>query len=142
DPGALLADCQAGVKWEDLVRQAIPQGLVPPVLTNNLGVTIGGTLSVAGLGVASFRFGAQGDNVTEIETVTGTGDIVVSSENREREVFDAVRSSFGQFGVITRARLKLRRCSPRTRTYFLLYVDLGAVMRDAPLAIEPDHVDY
>jgi len=142
DPGGLLADCQAGVKWETLVRQAIPQGLVPPVLTNNLGVTVGGTLSVAGLGVASFRFGAQGDNVTEIEAVTGLGDIVVASESRERAVFDAVRSTFGQIGVITRARLKLRRCRPRTRTYFLLYDDLGAIMRDAQLAIEQDRVDY
>ena len=64
------ADCDAGVTWETLVKQVVPQGLIPPVLTNNLGVTIGGTLSVAGLGVASFRHGAQGDNVTEIEAVT------------------------------------------------------------------------
>ncbi len=142
DPGGLSADCQAGVKWETLVRQAIGRGLVPPVLTNNLGVTVGGTLSVAGLGVASFRFGAQGDNVTEIEAVTGAGDIEISSETRERAVFDAVRSTFGQLAVITRARLKLRRCRPKTRTYFLLYDDLGAIMRDARLAIEQDRIDY
>ncbi len=77
DPSAPAADCQGGVKWETLARQAIPQGLVPPVLTNNLGVSVGGTLSVAGLGVASFRHGAQGDNVLEIEAVTGAGDVVV-----------------------------------------------------------------
>src|SRR5262245_46449756 len=125
DPVGLSADCQAGVLWETVVRQVIPQGLVPPVLTNNLGVTVGGTLSVAGLGVASFRYGAQGDNVTEIEAVTGNGDVVICSETQDREVFDAVRSTLGQFGVITRARLKLRRCLPKTRTYFLLYDDLA-----------------
>ena len=142
DPRELVADCEAGVKWETLVRQSVPMGLVPPVLTNNLGVTIGGTLSVAGLGVASFRFGAQGDNVLELEAVTGTGDIVVASEKGGRAVFDALRSTFGQLGVITRAHLRLRRCKPRTRTYFLLYDDLGALMRDAGLAIEQDRVDY
>ena len=142
DPSGLSADCQAGVKWETLVRQSIQQAVVPPVLTNNLGVTIGGTLSVAGLGVASFRYGAQGDNVTELEVVTGTGDVVVCSETKAREVFDAVRSTLGQFGVITRARLRLRRCKPKTRTYFLLYDDLGAVMRDAQAVIERDRVDY
>jgi cytokinin dehydrogenase len=142
DPAGLSAECQAGLKWDTLVRRATPQGLVPPVLTNNLGVTIGGTLSVAGLGVASFRYGAQGDNATEIEAVTGLGDIVIASETTERPVFDAVRSTFGQIGVITRARLKLRRCKPLTRTYFLLYDDLGALMRDARLAMEQDRVDY
>jgi len=142
DSAAPWADCEAGVKWDTLVRQTIPRGLVPPVLTNNLGVTVGGTLSVAGLGVASFRHGAQGDNVLEIEAVLGTGDVVVCSESAERAVFDAVRSSFGQFGVITRARVRLRRCKPKTRTYFLLYDDLAAVMRDAQVAIERDKVDY
>jgi cytokinin dehydrogenase len=142
EPSGLFADCQAGVKWETLVRQSVPQGLVPPVLTNNLGVTVGGTLSVAGLGVASFRHGAQGDNVTELEVVTGAGDIVVCSETKDREVFDAARSTLGQFAVITRARLKLRRCKPKTRTYFLLYDDLGAIMRDAQAVIERDGVDY
>ena len=141
DPAVPSTDCQAGVKWETLVRQTVPQGLVPPVLTNNLGVTVGGTLSVAGLGVASFRYGAQGDNVTEIEVVTGGGDVVVCSETKDQEVFDAVRSTLGQFGVITRARLKLRRCKPKTRTYFLLYDDLSALMRDAQAAIEQDRVD-
>ena len=142
DASGSWADCEAGVKWDTLVRQTIPQGLVPPVLTNNLGVTLGGTLSVAGLGVASFRHGAQGDNVLEIEAVMGTGDVVVCSEDANRPVFDALRSTFGQFGVITRARVTLRRCRPRTRTYFLLYDDLGALMRDARLAIERDRIDY
>lgn len=141
DQAALSADCEAGVKWETLVRQVVPQGLVPPVLTNNLGVTVGGTLSVAGLGVASFRYGTQGDNVTEIEAVTGQGDVVVCSATQNQEIFDAVRSGLGQFGVITRARLKLRRCKPRVRTYYLLYDDLAALMRDAKTVIDEDRVD-
>lgn len=142
DPSAPAVETQAGVTWETLVRSVVPQHLIPPVLTNNLGVTIGGTLSVAGLGVASFHHGAQGDNVLEIEAVTGAGDIVVCSPTTETEVFDAVRSGLGQFGVITRARLKLRRCLPRTRTYFLLYDDLSALMRDAQISIEQKRFDY
>jgi len=135
------AVCDAGVKWETLVRQVMPQGLVPPVLTNNLGVTIGGTLSVAGLGVASFRHGAQGDNVLEIEAVTGAGDVVTCSPTANTEAFDALRSGLGQFGVITRARVALRRCLPKARTYYLLYDDLGAIMRDMQIVIDGDRVD-
>ncbi|HXH28121.1 MAG TPA: FAD-binding protein [Candidatus Polarisedimenticolia bacterium] len=141
DSAALQADCQAGVRWETLVQRTIPAGVIPPVLTNNLGVTVGGTLSVAGLGVASFRHGTQGDNVTEIEAVTGAGDVVICSPTLERELFDAVRSGMGQFGVITRARLGLRRCLPRARTYYLLYDDLQALMRDAGTLIDEDRVD-
>src|SRR5262249_20356435 len=62
DEKGLTASVEAGCKWRDFVGHVLPKGLIPPVLTNNLGVTIGGTLSVAGLGIASFKYGAQVDN--------------------------------------------------------------------------------
>src|SRR5208282_542726 len=36
---------QAGITWRALVEHLAPQRLSPPVLTNNLDVTVGGTLS-------------------------------------------------------------------------------------------------
>ncbi len=133
----LYAVVDGGVVWRELVTASVAQGLVPPVLTNNLGVSISGTLSVAGLGVASFRYGAQVDNVLELEVVTGTGEIVVCSRDRNRDLFDVVRSGFGQFGIICRAKLKLRRCQPNVRMYHLLYDDLGAFMRDSEAIMRP-----
>ena len=76
-------------------------GLVPRVLTNNLGVSVAGTTSVAG-GVASFRYGSQADNAVELEVVTGTGEMVRCSREKNRDLFDVVRCGFGQFGIITR----------------------------------------
>jgi len=128
-------DC--GVVWRDLVAATLEKGLVPRVLTNNLGVQISGTLSMAGLGVASFRYGAQVDNVTEIEVVTGTGEIVTCSLERNRDLFDVVRSGLGQFGVITRATIRLRRAKSVVRKYYLLYDDLATVMDDLKKVMNP-----
>src|SRR5262249_8560864 len=75
DEEAETATVDAGVVWRDLVDATLPKGLVPRVLTNNLGVSIGGTLSIAGLGVASFRYGTQADNAIELTVVTGAGEI-------------------------------------------------------------------
>jgi len=137
DEEGLTVLCDGGVIWRQLVHKVVPMGLVPPTLTNNLGVSIGGTLSVAGLGVASFRYGAQVDNVVELEVVTGTGEIVWCSAQKNADLFDVVRSGLSQFGLITRARLKLRRCKPRVRKHYLLYDDLGALMRDVEKAMAP-----
>lgn len=137
DRERLLADVDAGVVWRDLVDAALEHGLVPPVLTNNLGVTVAGTTSVAGLGVASYRYGTQADSAVEIEVVTGTGEIVVCSREVERELFDAVRSGLGQFGIITRLKTKLRPCKPKVRMYHLLYDDLRTFMTDAERVMDP-----
>jgi len=133
DPSGKIAVCQAGVKWKELVERGILQGLIPPVLTNNLDVTVGGTLSVAGLGISSFKYGTQGDNCLALEVVTGKGDVVRCSPDKERELFYASLAGFGQFGVITEATLCLRSVPPKTRTYFLLYEGLRTLMKDVQL---------
>ena len=126
-----------GLIWRDLVSHTVPLGYVPPVLTNNLGVTIAGTISVAGIGVASFRYGIQADNALALEVVTGTGEVIVCSREEHRDLFDMVRCGFGQFGVIARAKVKLRPCKPKVRMYHLLYDDLGTFMDDAKAIMDP-----
>jgi len=142
DRDGKTATVQAGVVWRDLVAHVFPMGLVPPVLTNNLGVTIGGTLSVAGLGVASFLYGAQGDHALELEVVTGAGEIVTCSPEKNRDLFDCVRSGLGQFGIITRAKIRLRACKPNVRMVFMLYDDLSVFMKDAVTLMGEPRVDH
>ena len=137
DREALLADCGAGLVWRDLVAASLRQDLVPPVLTNNLGVTVGGTTSVAGLGVASFRYGTQADNAVELEVVTGEGEVVTCSADQNRDLFDAARCGLGQFGIITRVKTRLRPCQHKVRMYHLLYDDLATFMADAEVVMRP-----
>jgi cytokinin dehydrogenase len=139
DEAGETATVDSGVVWRELVRATMERGMVPRVLTNNLGVSIGGTLSMAGLGVASFRYGTQADNVDELQVVTGAGEVVVCSREQNRELFDMVRCSLGQFGIITRAKVRLRHCKPLVRKYYLLYDDLGALMEDSRKVMDPSN---
>ncbi len=136
------AVCQAGLKWRSLVEHLAPQRWSPLVLTNNLDVTIGGTLSTAGLGVASWRHGTQADNCLALEVVTGAGDVVRCSARENSELFDAVRSGMGQFGVITEATLKIRRHKPQFRSFYLLYDDLNVLLEDLKVVMTDERFDY
>ena len=142
DRDALTVDVEGGTLWGDLIRHLAPLGLAPPVLTNNLDVTVGGTLSIAGIGVASFRHGTQGDQVAELDVVTGAGDLVTCAPGRNGDLFQAIIAGLGQVGVITRARLKLRSMKPMTRTYYLLYDDARRFMEDARAAMDSGRWDH
>ncbi len=65
NPTNALVD--GGARWLDLLVQSIPQGLTPPTLVDFLELTVGGTLSLGGIGSQAFRFGAQVDNVIELQ---------------------------------------------------------------------------
>jgi len=142
DEEALTVDVEAGVVWRDLVHHLARRGLVPRVLTNNLGVTIGGTLSMAGIGVASFKYGSQGDNVVDMDVVTGEGKLVTCSPEKNADLFWGAIAGLGSFGVITRAKLQLRRMKPMTRTYYLLYDDLRVFLDDARMSMDSGTWDH
>jgi len=136
DGDALWIDVEGGAIWRDVVRATVSELLVPPVLTNNLSVTVGGTLSIAGIGVASFRHGTQGDQVVELDVVTGEGELVTCGPDVEPDIFWSVVAGLGQVGVIVRARLRLRRAKPMTRTYYLLYDDTARFFEDSKRAMD------
>ncbi len=140
--GERSAWVDAGVRWHELLAATLPSGKSPPTLTDYIELSIGGTLSVGGIGGQVFRSGLQVDNVLELEVVTGRGELVRCSPWRERSLFDAVRSGLGQFGIIVRARVRLIEVPPRARTYTALYTNLSVFMADQRRLIEDCRFDY
>ena len=133
---------QGGVPWRDVVRRAFAEGYLPPALTTHLGVTVGGTLSVAGLSVTSHIYGSQTDNVTELEVATGDGRLLRCSPDSNSALFDCVRCGMGQFATITEARIQLREALPHVRTYSLLYEDVHVLMQDLKLLARAERFQY
>lgn len=139
NPGDALVD--AGLRWSDLTRQTLPLGLAPAVLNDYIDLSIGGTLSVGGVGAQTFRQGPQVDNVLELTVVTGRGQLVTCSSTHRRQLFDAVRAGLGQFGVIVQARLRLVPALPSTRYYKAIYDDLSVFLSDLLLLIHDGRFD-
>jgi cytokinin dehydrogenase len=124
---------EAGAKWSDVLRATLAQGKTPPVLTDYLELSVGGTLIVGGVGGTSTAFGVQSDNVIDIEVVTGEGKKVACSASNNADLFNAVRAGLGQVGVITKARLKLVAAPESVRRFLLAYPDLATMLGDERL---------
>jgi FAD/FMN-containing dehydrogenase len=125
----------AGATWSEVVAATLPQGLAPPVLTDYLELSVGGTLVVGGVGATTWRLGVQSDQVLELQVVTGRGERLTCSPDRNPGLFDAVRAGLGQVGVITRATLRLVPAPRQVRRFLLSYDDLATMLGDQRLLI-------
>ncbi len=97
---------EAGLRWFRLVEYLARDRRRPPVLTDQLGATIGGTLSVGGVGDTSHQLGLQIDHVLELVLVTPAGDVETLRRTDPRLGF--VLAGHGQLGVIARVTLAVR----------------------------------
>lgn len=120
----------AGATWRDLLDATLARGFTPPVLTNYLGLSIGGTIAVGGIGAASSRHGMQTDNVIALDVVTGEGKVVSCSAAEHPDLFDSIRAGLGQCGIVTRATLRLMPAPERIRRFQLFYRDLPSLAAD------------
>ncbi len=120
----------AGCRWSDVLEHTLARGLMPTVLPDFIGQTVGGTLSVGGIGAMSFRDGAQIDHVRQLTAVTGNGDIVDCSAYAHPELFEMLLAGQGQVGVIVEAVLELVPAPATVRIYDLVYPDLDAMLAD------------
>ncbi|EWC64520.1 Cytokinin oxidase [Actinokineospora spheciospongiae] len=133
---------EAGATWYTVLDTALSVGMTPPVLTDYLGLSVGGTLSVGGIGGASHKYGAQTDNVTALDAVTPDADLVTCSPQRNSAVFDSIRAGRGRHGVITTAVLPLTPTPDTIRRHVLHYTSLTAFLADQRRAMTLPDADY
>ncbi len=136
------ADVDCGVKWRTLLEAALAEGLTPPVLTDYIELSIGGTLSCGGIGGASHQHGLLIDNALELLVVTGRGDLQWCSMDRQRKLFESVLAGLGQFGIIVRARVRLVPAESNARVFLLYYDDVNVFNADQITLINDERFHY
>jgi FAD/FMN-containing dehydrogenase len=131
----------AGVLWRDLLIATLECGLTPPVLTDFIWLTVGGTLSVGGVSGTAFRHGLQIDNVLELEVVTGEGELVSCSPTCRSDLFEAALAGLGQCCIIIRATVRLIPAKQRVLTTRFFYPDIASLDFDMRRLVADERFD-
>ena len=134
-------EADAGIQWRELVQAALVHRLTAPVLTNYLGLTLGGTLAIGGVSPATYRYGAQVDNVLALQVITGEGKMVRCSDTHNRDLFEAALAGQGQCAIITRAVVRLVAAPASIREYVLPYADLRTLLQEVAQVAEDGRFD-
>ncbi|RCV22615.1 hypothetical protein SETIT_4G234500v2 [Setaria italica] len=121
--------------WIDVLHATLEHGLAPRIWTDYLHITVGGTLSNGGIGGQAFRHGPQISNVHELDVVTGMGEMITCSQDKNSDLFFAALGGLGQFGVITRARIALEPSPKRVLWVRIAYSDVESFTSDQELLI-------
>ena len=107
------ARAQTGLKLGEFDRETQKQGLA-----TTLGVAsttgIGGLTLGGGYGWLAGKYGMSCDNVTGIELVTASGDVIECSAQQEGDLFWGMLGAGANFGIATRIDYRLH---PVTRIY-------------------------
>ncbi|KAJ0785988.1 putative cytokinin dehydrogenase [Helianthus annuus] len=126
----MYVDVWGGELWIDVLKCTLTYGLAPKSWTDYLYLSVGGTISNAGISGQAFNYGPQISNVYEVDVVTGKGELVTCTEDQNSELFHAVMGGLGQFGIITRARIALEPSPQRVRWIRVLYSNFSSFTHD------------
>ncbi|XP_038979967.1 cytokinin dehydrogenase 7-like [Phoenix dactylifera] len=135
-------DAGGGALWIEVLKETMKHGLTPRSWTDYLYLTVGGTLSNAGISGQAYKYGPQIANVMEVDVVTGKGDIVTCSEMENSDLFYGVLGGLGQFGIITRARIVLEPAPRRVKWARVPYDDFNQFTADEEQLIKLGDVNY
>lgn len=97
---------QAGIRWREVIQFIDKYNLSVKVMQSYSNFTVGGSLSVNVHG----RYIGQGSIITtvkQIKVVLANGEVVVASQNYNKELFTAAIGGYAGLGVIVEVTLSL-----------------------------------
>ncbi|HEY4160683.1 MAG TPA: FAD-binding oxidoreductase [Candidatus Saccharimonadales bacterium] len=107
DTVAATAVVEANVPMDALVNATLRHGLVPPVITEFPGITVGGGIQGGAGESSSFKWGFFSQTVNWVEYVLGDGSVLRASLAKHADLFYGGAGSSGTLGVITAMEIRL-----------------------------------
>jgi len=109
---------EPGVTFGDVVDATLPHGLAPALVPELEGITVGGAVAGCAIESASFRYGGFHDTCLEYEIVSGTGEVLTCSPEREPLLFGMIHGSYGTLGILTKLSFALIPAKPNVHVEY------------------------
>ncbi|CZS90866.1 related to 24-dehydrocholesterol reductase precursor [Rhynchosporium agropyri] len=109
---------EPNVSMDRLVEETLKYGLVPPVVMEFPGITVGGGYSGTSGESSSFRHGFFDQTINWVEMVLADGEVVRLSSEKRSDLLHGAAGAVGTFGVITLVELRLQDAKKYVETTY------------------------
>ncbi len=103
---------EPSVQLDELVEATLKHGLLPPVVMEFPGISVGGGIQGGAAESSSFKYSGFHHTALEYELVLGNGEAVKASRSERPDLFWGTACSYGSVGILTSVKLRLIAAQP------------------------------
>ena len=130
-----IADVDAGVSLDQLMKTALPFGLWVPVLPGTRQVTVGGAIGSDIHGKNHHSAGSFGNHVLSLDLLMADGEVrTLTPDGPDSDLFWATIGGNGLTGIVIRARIAMTR----TETAYFIADGIATADLDETIAVHTD----
>ena len=118
DKASKTALVEPNVSMDRLVEATLPYGLVPQVVMEFPGITVGGGYAGTAGESSSFKYGFFDRTINEVEIVLADGAVVKASETEKDDLFRGAAGAVGTLGITTLVNLQLTEAKKYVKTTY------------------------
>ena len=138
----MTALVEPNVTMDALVRETYRHSLLPPVVPEFPGITVGGGFAGTAAESSSFKYGFFESTVNWIEIVLPDGVVTVASEVCKSDLFHGAAGTFGTLGVVTLLELQLIEAKPLVQLTYHPFHSICEAMEQTRKAAEDPVNDF
>lgn len=127
---------EPGMTMSELVEAFLPYGLIPPVVPEFKGITVGGAIQGAAIESSSFHYGQFNDICLAYELLLGDGTVIEVSPDKTPELFWGVSGTYGTLGFILSVKLRLIETLPFLKMKVTSFFSVEAALSFMETAME------
>ena len=142
DPVRRTVLVEPNVPMDRLVEETLKYNLIPPVVMEFPGITVGGGYAGTSGESSSFKHGFFDRTINYVEMVLANGTVVTCSESEKPDLFHGAAGAIGTLGITTSVELRLREARKYVETTYHPISDISeALEKIKHVTADPD-IDY
>ena len=143
DSKSRTALVEPNVPMDRLVETTLKYGLIPPVVMEFPGITVGGGYAGTSGESSSFKYGFFDRTINYLEMVLGNGEVVIASATERSDLFNGGAGACGSLGITTVVEIQLIEAKKYVETTYHPVTSMPAAVEKLEQVVKcEDQYDY